>query len=209
MNNSIIVLGAGGHAKVVIEILRAAGHHVSYCVGGADSLETCLDVPVLQGDEHLIRLLEAGYTSLFPAIGSNKIRERATAHALKLGYKLINAISPHALISPSATLGKGIAIMGGAVINAQSNIEDLAIINTGATIDHDCQIGFCAHIAPQCGLAGNVQVGRHAFLGIGTKVIPEINIGNNTIVGAGSVVISNIPALTTAFGCPAKIIHRT
>ncbi|MFA5171088.1 MAG: acetyltransferase [Sulfuriferula sp.] len=208
MKNSVVVLGGGGHAKVVIEILRAAGYQVNYCVGGEDSPATCLDVPVLQGDEQLIKLREAGNSLLFPAIGSNRIRERATAHAVTLGFELVNAISPFAIISPSVVLGKGIAIMSGAIINAESHIEDLAIINTGATVDHDCRIGFCAHIAPQCALAGNVTVGQRAFLGISTTVIPDITIGDNTMIGAGGVVISDIPSSTTALGHPARIFRK-
>lgn len=208
MKKSVVVLGAGGHAKVVIEILQATGYQVSSCVGGEDSPKECLGIPVLQGDHHLLELYEAGHSLVFSAIGSNAARARAAAHAIEIGYDLINAISPYAMISPSVILGKGIAIMSGAVINAQSRIEDLAIINTGATVDHDCQIGFCSHVAPQCALAGNVKVGQQAFLGIGTTVIPEISIGNNSIIGAGSVVITNIPASVTAIGLPAKIFYK-
>lgn len=208
IKESVIVLGAGGHAKVVIEILRAVGYQVSYCVGGADSPDECMGVPVLHGDEHLHALRHSGYSLLFPAIGSNERRERAAAHAVNLGYQLVNAISPHAIISPSIVLGKGIAIMSGAVINAQSTIEDLAIINTGATVDHDCHIGFCAHVAPQCALAGNVTIGPQAFVGIGTSIIPNKTIGNQSIIGAGSVVISDIPSSLTALGNPAKIVYK-
>jgi len=204
----VIVLGAGGHAKVIIELLRAAGYQVSYCVGGADSPDECMGIPVLKGDDHLPKLRQLGYSSVFPAIGSNAIRERAAAHVLDLGYELVNAISPHAIISPSLVLGKGIAIMSGVVINAQSTIDDLAIINTGATVDHDCHIGFCAHVAPQCALAGNVTVGAKAFVGIGTSIIPNKRIGDQSIIGAGSVVISDIPSSLTALGNPAKIVYK-
>lgn len=208
MKNSVIVLGAGGHAKVVIEILMSAGHQVSFCVGGEKSPKECLGVPVLQGDEHLFKLRDAGYSLIFPAIGSNFVRQRAATHAVQLGFTLVNAISPYAIVSPSLVLGKGIAIMSGAVINAQCDIADLAIINTGATIDHDCHIGISVHVAPQCALAGNVKVGRGVFLGIGTVVIPDINIGNHSVIGAGSVVISDIPPSSTAVGNPARILLK-
>lgn len=204
MKKSVIVLGAGGHAKVVIEIVRALGYQVSYCVAGSDSPDDCMGVPVLKGDSHLPELRHFGHSLFFPAIGSNTIRERSTAHAVSIGYELINAISPNAIISPSLVLGKGIAIMSGVVINAQCKIDDLAIINTGATVDHDCHIGFCAHVAPQCALAGNVSIGSRAFLGIGTCVIPDVTIGDKSIIGAGSVVISDIPSSVTALGHPAK-----
>jgi UDP-perosamine 4-acetyltransferase len=208
MKNSVIVLGAGGHAKVVIEILRAAGHQISYCVGGEDSPKECMGVPVLLGDDHLFKLRDAGYSSIFPAIGSNLVRQRAAIHAVKLGFTLVNAISPYAIVSPSLVIGKGVVIMSGVVINAQCNIEDLVIINTGATIDHDCHIGVGAHVAPQCALAGNVKVGQGVFLGIGTVVIPDITIGSHSIIGAGGVVISDIPPSSTAVGNPAKILIK-
>lgn len=204
----IIVIGAGGHAKVCIELFHAMGETVAYCVGGSDSPDKCLNVPVLKGDEHLAYLRSQGYCKIFVAIGSNCLRCRLAAAASSQGYQLVNAISPKAVISPTARLGLGIAIMAGAVVNAEAMIDDLAIINTGATIDHDCRIGKAAHIAPQCALAGNVIVGSQSFLGIGCKVIPEIEISEKVTIGAGSVVVSNIEAGLMVVGVPAKIINK-
>jgi UDP-perosamine 4-acetyltransferase len=206
MNEGVVVLGAGGHAKVVIELLRAAGQQVAFCVGAADSTKHCAGVPVLIGDEHLARLRSIGYGRAFIAIGANRLRQRLAAHALDLGYALVNAISPHAVLSPSAKLGQGIAVMAGVVVNAEAVIGDLAILNTGATVDHDCRIGAAVHLAPQCALAGNVLVGAGAFVGIGCKVVPDIEIGADAILGAGAVVTSAIPARVTAVGAPARII---
>lgn len=206
MRDGVIVVGSSGHARVCIELLRAMGFQVDYCVGAPDSLESCLGVPVLKGDEHLLRLRQEGYTKAFVAIGDNLRRQRLADGVISSGWQLVNAISPQACISPTAVLGKGIAIMAGVVINAQAVIEDLAIINTGATIDHDCRIGRAAHIAPQCGLAGNVTVGPRSFLGIGCKVIPEVTIGENVTVGAGGVVITDIPSGATAVGVPARVV---
>jgi UDP-perosamine 4-acetyltransferase len=207
MKNGIVMVGAGGHAKVCIELLHAMGEQVDYCVGGEDSPDQCVGVPVLKGDENLGRLRDAGYSRAFIAIGSNRLRERLASLATEQGYQLVNAISPQSIISPTAQLGSGIAIMAGAIINAEAAIADLAIINTGATIDHDCQIGKAVHIGPQSGLAGNVVVGRHSFLGIGCKVIPEVSIGENVMIGAGGVVISDINSNATAVGVPARVIN--
>ena len=208
MKTGIVVVGAGGHAKVCIELLQAMGEQVAYCVGGEDSPDLCVGIPVLKGDENLLRLREAGYSRLFVAIGSNRLREHLATLAVAQGYQLVNAISPQAVISPTAQLGVGIAVMAGAVINAETTIADLAIINTGATIDHDCQIGKAVHIAPQCGLAGNVAVGKHSFLGIGCKLIPGVLIGENVIIGAGGVVTSDINNNVTAAGVPARVIKQ-
>lgn len=208
MRTEVIVVGAGGHAKVCVELLQAQGEKIAFCVGGLDSPDQCLGIPVLKGDEYLTQLILDGYLKVFIAIGSNKLRKRLADLAVNLGYQLVSAISPHAIISPSARLGDGVAIMAGAIINAEATIEDLCIINTGATVDHDCHIGNSAHIAPQCALAGNVIVGTQSFLGVGTKVIPEISIGESVIAGAGSVVISNIESGSTVVGVPAKVINK-
>lgn len=209
MKSEIILIGAGGHAKVCIELIHAMGERVAYCVGDAGSADECIGVPVLHGDQHLSCLRSEGYERLFIGVGSNALRESLSIMAIGFGYQLVNAISPHAIVSPTARLGAGIAVMAGVVINADARIEDLAIINTGATIDHDCHIEKAAHIAPQCALAGNVSIGRHAFLGVGTKVIPEISIGEKVIIGAGGVVVSNIEKNVVAVGVPAQKIKQT
>ena len=208
MKSEVIVVGAGGHAKVCIELLHAQGDKVAYCVGNPDSPDTCLGIPVLKSDEHLAALRQDGYEQVFIAIGSNPVRNKLAKKVTDLGFRLINAISPAAVVSPSAALGTGIAVMAGAVINAEATIADLCIINTGATIDHDCVIGLAAHIAPQCALAGNVHVGNLSFVGVGSKIIPEIHIGESVMVGAGSVVISNIGSATTVVGVPAKALDK-
>ena len=207
-NSGVIVVGAGGHAKVCIEILRASGFYVDFCVGQDDSPETCLGIPVLKGNEHLASLAGRGYSWIFVAIGANRTRERLAAEALELGYELVNAISPHAVVSPSAKLGKGIAVMPGAVIQAEAAVEDLAIINTGSTVDHDCTIRKTAHLGPHCALAGNAVIGPRCLLGTGTTVIPGVVIGDDAVIGAGGVVISDIPAGSTAVGVPARIVKR-
>jgi UDP-perosamine 4-acetyltransferase len=208
MKKGIVIVGAGGHAKVCIELLQAMGEQISYCIGNEESPELCLGIPVLQGDNHIQSLYEDGYSRIFIAIGSNSLRERLATQAINQGYQLVNALSPQAIISPTASLGAGIAIMAGAVINAETRIDDLVIINTGATIDHDCQIGKSVHIAPQCALAGNVRIGNQSFLGLGTKVIPDLEIGEKVMIGAGAVVIANIKSEATAVGVPARIINK-
>lgn len=208
MANGIVIVGAGGHAKVVIEILRALGLEVSFCVGGPDAVDTCLDVPVLKGDHWLEVLRSEGSSRIFIGLGPNRLRLKLAQVALDLGYELINAISPSAVVSPSVKLGTGIVAMAGAIINAEAEIGDLAIINTGATVDHDCKIGRAVHIAPQCGLAGCVEVGDGTFFGIGSRAIPGVRIGEWSVIGAGAVVIKDVPANVTAVGVPAHIVTK-
>ena len=204
MSKGVVVVGAGGHAKVCIESLRSMGKQVDYCVGDASVHRSCVGVPILDGDENLARLRNEGYEEAFVAIGSNRLRGRLAALVTGLGYRLVNAIHAGATVSQTVRLSDGIAIMAGAVINADACIGTLAIINTGATVDHDCQIGRAVHIAPQCGLAGNVTVGEESFVGIGARVIPEIVIGKAVTVGAGAVVIRNVEDGITLVGVPAR-----
>lgn len=208
MKQPVIIVGAGGHAKVCIELLQAMGETVLCCVGASDSPPTCLGLPVLHGDHHLARLREEGHTRAFVALGPNRLRAKLGQQVRELGYELVNAVSPAAVVSPSARLGAGIAIMAGAVINAEASIGDLAIVNTGATVDHDCSIGAAVHLAPQCALAGNITVGAGTFLGVGCKVIPGIDIGTYSTIGAGAVVIGQVPSNVTAVGVPARVVHK-
>ncbi len=203
--SGVVVVGASGHAKVCIEILTAMGHEIACCVGSADSPSTCFDYQVLVGDDNLSKLFEDGYRQAFVAIGANHVRARLCLELQAMGFHLVNAISPSAVVSPSSEIGRGVAIMPNAVVNADSTIGDYAIINTGAVVDHDSRIADGVHIAPRCGLAGNVQVGERSFLGVGCSVIPEIKIGSDTIVGAGAVVVQDLPSSIVAYGVPAKV----
>ncbi|QDV23488.1 Putative acetyltransferase EpsM [Aureliella helgolandensis] len=204
--SKVVVVGAGGHAKVCIELLRSMGQQVSYCVGASGGPSRCLDVPVLQGDEHLQRMRQRGASRAFIAIGVNATRHRLANEVLHLGYELVNAISPHAVVSPSAILGTGVAVMANAVVNADTRIGNVAIINTGATVDHDCVLADAVHVGPRCGIAGGVRIGAFSFLGIGCSVIPDITLGASVKVGAGAVVVGDIPDSVTAVGVPAKAI---
>lgn len=204
MNEAIVVAGAGGHAKVCIELLRASGHAVSLCIGAEIGPTHCMGVPVLVGDHHWSRLWEQGYRRAFVALGGNRIRERVAKELCDVGYELVNAISPNACISPTATIGAGVAVMAGAVINADTHLSDLCIINTLASVDHDGYIGEAVHLAPHCGLAGNVTVGARAFLGVGCKVIDGVTVGDDVQAGAGTVIVSDVAPALRIKGVPAR-----
>lgn len=206
--SKIIIIGAGGHAKVCIEILRRLGEDIAYCIGDSGAHSTCLGIPVLRGDENLVKLRSKGYKRAFVAVGSNELRIRLAEKCVACGYSMLNAISSEAIVSESANIGIGVAIMPGAIINAEAVISDFSIINTGASVDHECSIGRGVHIAPHCALAGNVVVGNLSFAGIGSKVIPKIEIGERVILGAGSVVVNDIEPAVLAVGVPARIVRK-
>jgi UDP-perosamine 4-acetyltransferase len=203
----VLIVGASGHAKVIIDILgERLEFEIAGCTSADPGVRELLGIPVLGPDAILPEVFQSGITNAFVAVGDNRARFRLLRLVTDLGFTLINAISPRAAISRRARLGAGIAVMPGAAINVDTVVEDGAIVNTGATVDHDCRIGRCAHIAPGANLAGRVTVGEGSFLGIGSRVIPGCAIGAWTTVGAGGVVIRDLPSHVTAVGVPAAIV---
>jgi UDP-perosamine 4-acetyltransferase len=212
--NRLVILGSGGHAKVIIDIFMDAGSfEIVGCTSGdpADAGTSVLGIPVIGDDSALPNLFASGVRKAFVAIGDNRLRQKLTRAAGMLGFELVSAVSPRAVISRRAKVGAGVAVMPGAVINVCSEIGDGAIVNTGATIDHDCRLGQHVHIAPGVNLAGCVTVGEGAFLGTGSRLIPGVSVGPWAVVGAGAVVIKDLPGCVTAVGVPAAIIrnHRS
>jgi len=207
--HKLLIIGSGGHAKVIIDILKEAGNfELIGCVSKEPLQQEISGLPILGDDSVLPQLRTKGVRHVFIAIGDNARRAEMMKSVTKMGFELVNAISSYSHISPSVHLGRGIAVMPGVVINVDSIIEDNAIINTGATLDHDCLIGAHSHIGPGCNIAGNVKIGQGSFLGVGCRVIPKISIGEWTVVGAGGVVVSDLPGYVEAVGMPAKVMEK-
>jgi UDP-perosamine 4-acetyltransferase len=205
-SEAVVIVGSGGHAKVVIEQIRSEGkYQIKGCTAPGETGFVLGDVPILGTDNVLPAVLANGAKKAFVALGDNHLRLRLLAKVSEMGFELINAVSPNAVISPSVSLGRGIAIMAGAIINASTEIGDGAIINTNAGVDHDCRIGKGAHIGPGSALAGRVEIGCESFLGAGTRVVPGVRIGSRVVVGAGSVVVRDIPDDVIAMGVPARV----
>jgi len=194
--NFVYLYGAGGHAKVILDILKSRNITVSGIVDDDPAIESLMGIPVSH----------TGICSpLIISIGDNRIRKDI---AEKIGNDVISSFlcDKSAIVSDYASIGKGTVVMQGVIIQTSVKIGKHCIINTGASVDHDCLVQDYAHIAPRCTLCGNVNIGEGSFIGAGTVVIPNVRIGKWSVIGAGSVVIRDIPDNVVAFGSPCKII---
>jgi UDP-perosamine 4-acetyltransferase len=210
LEGKIVIAGAGGHAKVVIELVRAAapGLEIVGLVDADPAPRAVLGVPVIGDDSRLAALRAEGVALAFPAVGDNALRERLGERLRKLGFELPALVSPRAAVSPSARLGAGVAVMAGASINAEAHIGDFAVVNTGAVIDHDARLAVGAHAAPGSVLAGAASAGARALIGAGAVLIPGVSVGDDAVIGAGAAVVRDIPAGALAMGVPARVIRR-
>jgi sugar O-acyltransferase (sialic acid O-acetyltransferase NeuD family) len=200
----VIVLGAGGHAKVVIATLQATGRAVECILDDDDALHgsNILGVPVIGNIDcaHSFRHLEA-----IIAVGDNKIR-RELAERVNLDWTL--AVHPSALIHPDVHIGPGTVVFAGGVIQPGARIGAHVIINTGATVDHDCVVGDYVHIAPGVHLGGSVIIDDDAFVGIAATVLPNVHIGRWAKLGGGAVAIHDVESRTVAVGVPSRYLRR-
>jgi UDP-perosamine 4-acetyltransferase len=206
----VVIVGAGGHGKVVLDILRSAGTH--RVIGFLDADTTLTDtevggVPVLGQVNLLPRLKHQKIRGAIIAIGDNRVRVSYARLVLDAGLELINAIHPAATVAQTVTLGQNVVIAAGAVVCTEAKIGDSAIVNTGAVIDHECAVGAGAHICPGALLAGRVRTGEGAFVGLGAKVLPCLSIGDHAVVGAGATVIRDVPPAVTMVGTPARALR--
>lgn len=193
--SQLILLGAGGHAKVIAELARAAGWEIAgFLAPRNERGESNLGAPLLgDGTDLTADPSWLEQNDMFPAIGEGEIRWREFVRLAAAGARVPSLIHPSAVISPSARIEAGAVVMAGAIIQADSVIGPAAIINTGAQVDHDCRVGAGAMIAPGAVLCGDVHVGDHAFVGAGAVIVPRIRIGRSTFVGAGTVVPNDLP----------------
>ncbi|MGA3065628.1 MAG: acetyltransferase [Tepidisphaeraceae bacterium] len=205
----VIIIGAGGHGRVVLDILRAAGGPKPIGFIDADPQlagKTIGGLCVLGQANLLPKLRTQKVKAAIVAVGDNRARRSYAKKLLEQGFELINAIHPSSVVSPTARLGKNVVVAAGAVIGTDCLIADDVIINTSAVIDHECEIGQAVHICPAAALAGRVRVGEEAFIGLGCRVIQCLTIGSQAVVGAGAVVIADVPEGATVVGVPARVI---
>ena len=210
----VVLIGAGGHARVLIDALRA-DQEAELCAvvdSNRDLWSSDLDgVPVVGGDECLKKLSQTGATHFVIAmggLGQAELRRKLFEHALQLGLTPAAVRHPAATCSSRAEIANGVQLLAQCVVNAGATLLENSIINTAAIVEHDCWIDSHAHIAPRACLAGGVHVGTGAHVGLGAVVKEKVRIGEHAVVGAGAVVIQDVPAHSTVVGVPAKPILR-
>lgn len=192
----MFLYGAGGHAKVIMDILKAEGKQVEALIDDNEGVDELMGVKVLHN-------VNCEISPLIVSIGNNCIR-RLIAEKVDAVFGM--AVHPSAIVSGSARVDVGTVVMQGVIIQACVQIGRHCIINTGASIDHECVIDDFVHISPRVTLCGNVHVGEGTWIGAGTVVIPGVKIGKWTVIGAGSVVDKDIPDGVLALGNRCEIV---
>jgi UDP-perosamine 4-acetyltransferase len=210
----IVVLGAGGHARVLIDCLNQDPGISVHAVldSNPDFWGTmCLDVPVRGGDDQLEKLAREGVTFFVVGVGGagdtrprQRIFERAVAYSLKPW----TVVHPRAICSTRARIGPGCQLFPGSIVNAGAELGLNVIVNTGAIVEHDCRIGDHVHVATGARLSGAVQVGDGAHVGAGSVVRQSIVIGPGALIGAGAVVVRDVGRDQVVAGNPARVMAR-
>ena len=189
--------GASGHAKVIIDILRANQIEINGLVDDNPNVQELLGISVLHQSN--------GLSPFIISIGNNQIR-KTIAEQLKTSFG--KAIHPSAIISPNSLIDEGTVVMQGAIVQSCATIGKHCIINTGASVDHECVIEDYVHISPHATLCGNVHVGEGSWVAAGSVVLPGVKIGKWSVIGAGSVVAKDIPEGVLAVGNRCRVLKK-
>jgi len=201
----LLILGAGGHGKVVSEIaqLMEQWEEVAF-LDDREDISEVLGIPIV-GKLADLSALKNKYEYAFVAIGSNNARVKWTKKLSDHSFKIPTLIHPSSTVSTKSSIEEGTVIMAGAVINPNARIGRSCIINTASTIDHDCLLQDGVHTSPGAHLGGTVKVGERTWICIGATIINNINIGCNSIIAAGAVVTKDVPSNVLVAGVPAVI----
>ncbi|MGE5396102.1 MAG: acetyltransferase [Chitinophagales bacterium] len=208
MKIPVIVIGSGGHARVLLDTLRLLAVPV---VGVTDIIpQQISEAPYLGNDEAILdyRTDAIQLVNGLGSVNSTRRRRLVFERFSMAGFSFATLIHPSATISPGARMAEGGQVMAGAVIQPGSCIGFNSIVNTRASIDHDCDIGSHVHLAPSVTLSGGVRVGDETHIGTGTVVIQGVKIGRSCLIGAGSLILKDIPPGSIVYGSPARVVGR-
>lgn len=206
----ILIYGAGGHGKVLIELLQTIGAEVVAVIDDriTDSAERLLGAAVISARDAVENYIQPGNLNGLVAIGDNATRLEKAGWFESHGVEIITVIHPCAVVSSSAIIGQGTQVIAGAVINAEAQLGANCIVNTNSVVEHDCMIGNGVHIAPGSQVGGGVRIGDRSQISIGATVLPGVEIGSDVMVGAGAVVTKPVPNGVTVIGVPARVLQK-
>lgn len=205
----MVMLGAGGHAKVLLDLVQALGQQVVAVCDPALASGGVTDwrgVKVI-GDDQAVFGFKPDECRLINGLGSlpgQALRFVLHEKFTQQGYQFATLVHPSAVIGGGVTLGQGAQIMAGAVVQADADIGAGTILNTGALVDHDCRVGDHCHIAPGAVVCGGVSLGRRVHVGTGAKIVQGVSVGEHSVVGAGAVVLRDIPRRHKVLGAAPR-----
>lgn len=211
MPREFVVWGAGGHARVLADLLTLSDSRIIALFDNDRSVAAPFPVPMFHGSEGFCLWLAASDPTRYSgavAIGGARGRDRRLHLALfqDCGLSIPALIHPHASVAESAQIGAGSQVLALAAITAGARVDGGVIVNTRASVDHECTLAAGVHIGPGATLCGLVQVGEDSLVGAGAVVLPRIRIGARVVVGAGAVVTRNLPDGVIAVGNPARVV---
>ena len=209
--SELVLWGAGGHGKVVLDVARAIGGFgtISFIDDACGELAHDFCGCQVFGTDRVLHLPnDNGRKQYLVSIGNNEMRAACFRRGIENRLRPVSLVHPSAVISDSARLEEGTVVMARVVINACAQIGKNCILNTAVVVEHDCRVGDHVHLSPGVVLGGCVTVRSFAHLGIGAIVLPGAEIGEGSIVGAGAVVIDLVPPGTTVVGIPARNLAR-
>jgi sugar O-acyltransferase (sialic acid O-acetyltransferase NeuD family) len=208
---NIIIAGASGHAKVIMDIIeKGSDYHILGLVDKTRPAgEDFFGYKILGKEEDLPQLVSGNPCEFFVAIGNNWRRSLVASKIIVAvpEARFATAVHPSAQIGRGVRIGAGVAIMAGAIVNSDSHVGDFAIVNTHASMDHDCRMMAYTSLAPGAVLGGNVTIGEHTAVAIGATVRNDIRIGKHSLIGAGALLNSDCPDYAVMYGVPAKFIR--
>jgi UDP-perosamine 4-acetyltransferase len=212
MKAKCIVIGGGGHAKVVIEALRSQGRYLPVAVTEKRSSSgSVLGVPVIGGDEILVDLKRKGVSRFIVGVGGvpdNRPRTRLFAYGIEVGLKAVTVVHPSSIIAKSSPCGDGTVVLALAVVGPDAQIGRNCIVNTASIVEHDCRLSDHVHLCPGAQLSGGAEIGEGAFIGAGAVVKEGIRIGAWAVVGAGAVVLRDVSEGDRVGGVPARSLDN-
>jgi sugar O-acyltransferase (sialic acid O-acetyltransferase NeuD family) len=204
---ALYLLGCGGHGRVVLDCLKACGLSVRGIIDSALTRGALIDGVAVEGGDEVLAQLDPGVVALCIGVGSMPGKPRRAelfAACRERGFEVLSLLHPSAVIAPRHVFGAGVQVLAGAVLQTGVQLGDNVIVNTRASIDHDCVIANDVMIGPGAVLCGQVRLAEAAYVGAGAVILPATHIGVRAVVGAGAVVMRNVAAGTTVAGNPAR-----